>query len=52
MVACDLHMYFTFVRAGWEGSVHYNQIFKLAIHDPKHNFSMPPLDPNSTCYIF
>ncbi|KAG8503181.1 hypothetical protein CXB51_001041 [Gossypium anomalum] len=42
MAVCDFNMCFTFVMAGWEGSVHDTRIFLDAIRDPKYKFPHPP----------
>ncbi|XP_071724141.1 uncharacterized protein [Rutidosis leptorrhynchoides] len=42
MAACDFHMCFTFVAAGWEGSAHDPRIFNDATRRPKMNFLHPP----------
>ncbi|KAK9114026.1 hypothetical protein Syun_020823 [Stephania yunnanensis] len=42
MAACDFHMCFTFISAGWEGSAHDSHIFLHAINTSSLNFSKPP----------
>ena len=41
MAACDFDMCFTFVSAGWEGSMHDTRIFYNVVLDTSKNFSYP-----------
>ena len=42
MVVCDFDMRFTFVLAGWPGSVHDMRPFKDALSRFDHKFPHPP----------
>ncbi|XP_050363297.1 uncharacterized protein LOC126782157 [Argentina anserina] len=42
MAACDFHMQFIFVCAGWEGSAHDTRVFLSVLRNPEMNFPMPP----------
>ncbi|XBI20020.1 hypothetical protein VPH35_061405 [Triticum aestivum] len=42
MVVCDFNMRFTFVLAGWPGSVHDMRPFKDALSRFSHKFPHPP----------
>jgi hypothetical protein len=42
MAVCDFDMFFTFVLAGWAGSVHDMRVLDNAISEPKWNFPKPP----------
>ena len=41
MAACDFDMCFTFVSAGWEGSMHDTRIFYNVVLDTSKNFPYP-----------
>jgi hypothetical protein len=42
MAACDFDMFFTFVLAGWPGSVHDMRVFDDAMTKFKDKFLKPP----------
>jgi hypothetical protein len=42
MAACDFDMFFTFVLAGWPGSVHDMRVFDDAMTTYKDEFPHPP----------
>jgi hypothetical protein len=43
LAICDFDMRFTFVLAGWPGSVHDMRVFNDASHKYGHKFPHPPL---------
>ena len=41
LAVCDFDMCFTFVSAGWEGSMHDTRVFYNVVMDPNKNFPHP-----------
>ena len=50
MAICDFDMRFTFVVAGWPGSVHDMRVFKDPIDKFGDKFSHPPEDNDNCMY--
>ena len=42
MTICDFDMNFKYVVVGWEGIAHDSRVLMKTIHNPQHNFLMPP----------
>jgi hypothetical protein len=52
MAVCDWDMCFTFVLAGWEGTVHDARVFDQALTNANLNFPHPPPGINIILYNF
>jgi hypothetical protein len=50
LAVCDFDMRFTFVNAGWPGSVHDMRVFKSALDKFKQKFPFPPEGNYDPCH--
>ena len=52
LAVCDFDMRFTFVVAGWPGSVHDMRVFNDALEKFGNKFPHPPKDMHVLCNFF
>ena len=51
LAICDFDMRYTFVVAGWPGSVHDMRVFNDALQKYRDKFPSPPQGSHATCHL-